>query len=345
MSGINPIAPKPIQLTPEPPKPIQTKALATSVPTPKNEPDNRVSQSLSDGFAVKNGIDTTRFQLQNPTPLPPLKKNTDYDGALVGANGKAYPANTPLSQIPTVEPAGGRKSNETLIFVNGINTDFEGHKGNLQALANSTGQPVIGVYNATEGMAKDLLQSAGDKYNIGNNPAVKTLSDSIYNELKAGRSPHIMAHSQGGLITSRALQDVQNRLKLEDGMTTDQAKKLMNNVKVETFGSAAAKYPDGPKYVHYVNNKDLVPGLFGLGKAPKVPFPARLAAYLNPTTSALMTAYDLFKFAAKPQIHAGEDSQTYFFDKKGKNLFDGTHTFNDAYLPQRKPFDEAYKGK
>jgi hypothetical protein len=344
MSGVNRIVPKPIELPVEQTKPRQIKKLETAR-TAKQDSPERVSPSLREGFAVKNGIDKTRFQLQNPVPLPPLKKDKDYDGALVGANGKAYPANTPLSQIPTVEPAGGRKSNETLIFVNGINTTFDGHKGNLQAIANSTGQPVIGVYNATEGMAKDLLQSAGDKYDIGNNPAVKTLADTVYNELKAGRSPHIMAHSQGGLITSRALQDVQNRLKLEDGMTSEQAKKLMNNVKVETFGSASSKYPDGPKYVHYVNNKDLVPGLFGLGKAPKVPFLARLAAYLNPTTSALMTAYDLFKFAAKPQIHAGENSQTYFFDKQGKNLFDGTHTFNDAYLAQRKPFDEAYRAK
>lgn len=300
--------------------------------------------SLGEGFAVRNGIDLTRFQLQNPTPLPAGKKNKDYDGALVGANGRAYSSNTPLSQIPTVEPAGGRKSNEVIIFVNGINTDFAGHNKNLQNIANHTGQPVIGVYNATEGMLKDLMQSAGDKYDIGNNPAVKTMADNIYNELKAGRTIHLMAHSQGGLITSRALQDVQNRLRLEDGMSKADAQKLMGNVKVETFGSAASKYPDGPKYVHYVNNKDLVPGLFGLGKKPKIPWYVRLAAYANPTTAPIMAFIDIAKLAAKPGIHAGNGAQTHYFDQKGKGLFEGTHTFDDAYLPRRVPFDQAYQG-
>ncbi|MCU0240191.1 MAG: hypothetical protein MUC29_12180, partial [Pyrinomonadaceae bacterium] len=248
------------------PKPVEKKQIVSQ------DAFQNLTQTMQDAFGVKNGIDTTRFQLQNPQPLPPIKKNTDYDGALVGANGTAYPSNTPLSQIPTVEPAGGRKSNETLIFVNGINTTFDLHKTNLQNLANATGQPVVGIYNATQGMFKDLVQSAGDKYDIGNNPAVKTLADNIYNELKAGRSPHIIAHSQGGLITSRAIQDVQNRLRLEDGMSKKDAQKLMGNLKVETFGSAASKYPDGPKYVHYVNNKDLVPNLFGLGKGLKIPW-------------------------------------------------------------------------
>ncbi len=306
-----------------------------------------LSQTINDAFAVKNGIDTTRFQLNNPQPLPPMKENTDYDGALVGANGTAYPSNTPLSQIPTVEPAGGRTSNETLIFVNGINTTFDSHNTSLQNLANSTGQPVVGVYNATDGMFKDLVQSAGDKYDIGNNPAVKTLADNIYSELKAGRSPHIMAHSQGGLITSRAIQDVQNRLRLEDGMSKKDVKNLMGNLKVETFGSAASKYPDGPKYVHYVNNKDLVPGLFGLGKGVKIPWTMRLAAYANPATAPIMAFIDAVKFAAKPGIHAGENSQTYFFDQKGKggglnSYFQGTHSFDSVYLPHRKPFDTAY---
>lgn len=329
--------PEPIERKPVDLKPVQTQT---------KDAFQNLNETMQNVFAAKNGINTTRFQLNNPQPLPPIKKNTDYDGALVGANGKAYPPNTPLSQIPTVEPAGGRKSNETLIFVNGINTTFDSHKNSLQNLANSTGQPVIGVYNATEGMLKDLMQSAGDKYDIGNNPAVKTLADNIYNELKAGRSPHIIAHSQGGLITSRALQDVQNRLRLEDGMSKKDAQNLMSNLKIETFGSASSKYPDGPKYVHYVNNKDLVPGLFGLGKGVKIPWTVRLAAYANPSTAPIMAFIDAVKLAAKPGIHAGQNSQTYYFDQSGKGglkgFFEGTHSFDSVYLPRRKPFDEAY---
>jgi hypothetical protein len=327
-------------------QPVEKKTVELNKSQTIDDVFQNLTEKINNAFAVKNYVHPTSLQLQNPQPLPPLKKNTDYDGALVGANGKAYPPNTPLSQIPTVEPANGRKSNETLIFVNGINTTFETHKNNLQNLANSTGQPVVGVYNATEGMLKDLTQSAGDKYDIGNNPAVKTLAENIYNELKAGRSPHIIAHSQGGLITSRALQDVLNRLRLEDGMSKKDSQTLMNNLKIETFGSAASKYPDGPKYVHYVNNKDLVPGLFGLGKGINIPWSVRLAAYANPATAPIMAFIDAVKLAAKPGIHAGENSQTYFFDQKGKGglkgYFEGTHSFDTVYLSSRKPFDEAY---
>ena len=39
----------------------------------------------------------------------------------------------------------------------------------------------------------------------------------------------------------------------------------MSHIKAETFGAASFKYPDGPQYVHYVNNADAVPTLTGLG--------------------------------------------------------------------------------
>jgi hypothetical protein len=171
------------------------------------------------------------------------------------------------------------------------------------------------VHNATEGMAADVLQCVKDKMDKGTNPAVDTLADTVYSELKAGRSVHLLGHSQGGLITSRALSHVQNRLRLEDGLSQADAEKLMSNIKVETFGAAASKYPDGPQYVHYVNDKDKVPGLFGLGDGD----------------SPLDFMRDAGRGAVVRHFEHGEG-------------FSGTHGLGDVYLPQRIPFDEARAG-
>ena len=47
-----------------------------------------------------------------------------------------------------------------------------------------------------------------DKLDKGTNPAVDTLADTLYTELKAGHDVQLMGYSQGGLITARALFDV-----------------------------------------------------------------------------------------------------------------------------------------
>lgn len=269
------------------------------------------TESIGDVYASRTGLSTAlnpvraRFQREE-TPV-----DKQFDGQFVGANGQTFDPNTPLSEIPAVEPAGGVRNNETLIYVNGIKTNVAGQANSLQAIADNTGSRVVGVHNATEGFGADVLQSLGDKLDIGNNPAVDTLADTVYNELRAGRDVHLMAHSQGALVTSRAMQDVKNRLMLEDGMTRGQAEALLNNVRVETFGGAARRYPDGPQYVHYVNRNDGVPQAFGL------------RSWLNP-------------FA-----HAGDGAQTHYF-REGKPLV--SHGFEEFYLPERVSFEDARRG-
>jgi len=269
------------------------------------------TESLSDGFASRTGLATAlnpfsvRFQRQE-TPV-----DKQFDGFFVGANGQTYAPGTSLSEIRAVTPAGGVRNNETLIFVNGIRTNVAGQSNSLQAIAGNTGSRVVGVHNATEGFGADVLQSLGDKLDIGSNPAVDTLADTVYNELRAGRNVHLLAHSQGALVTSRALQDVKNRLMLEDGISRREAEALMNNIKVETFGGAARRFTDGPQYVHYINRNDGVPQAFGL------------RSWLNP-------------FA-----HAGAGAVTHYF-RDGKPLV--SHGFEEFYLPERVPFDEARQG-
>ena len=269
------------------------------------------AEGLGDVFASRSGLSTALNPLSLRLKSAETSPDKQFDGQFVGANRQTFSPNTPLSEIPAVIPRGGVRNDETLIYVNGINTNVGGQANSLQAIADNSGSRVIGVHNSTEGFGTDVLQSLGDKLDIGNNPAVDTIADSVYNELKAGRGVHLMAHSQGAIITSRALQDVKNRLMLEDGMSRQSAERLMNNVKVETFGGASRRFPDGPQYVHYVNRNDGVPQAFGL------------RSWLNP-------------FA-----HAGRDAVTHYF-REGKPLV--SHGFEEFYLPERVPFEQARRG-
>lgn len=267
--------------------------------------------TLSDVFASRSGISTALNLFNLRLPFTKTSSDKPFDGRFVGASGQTFPANTPLSDIPAVTPTGGVRNNETLIYVNGIRTNLAGQANSLQSIADNTGSRVVGIHNATEGTGVDLLQSFGDKLDIGRNPAVDTLADTVYSELRAGREVHLLAHSQGAIITSRALEDVKNRLMLEDGMSRRDAERLMGNIKVETFGGASRRFPDGPQYVHYVNRNDGVPQAFGL------------RSWLNP-------------FA-----HAGRDAVTHYF-RDGKPLV--SHGFEEFYLPERVPFEQARQG-
>ncbi|QQR46330.1 hypothetical protein JKA73_09670 [Myxococcus xanthus] len=239
-----------------------------------------------------------------------------HDGKLLGADGATFPPGTPLADIPGVTPANNPNPQSTVLYVNGILTTKEAQSESLQAIANATGSRVVGIHNATEGMGADLAQCVKDKLDKGTNPAVDTLADALYTELKAGRDVHLMAHSQGGLVSSRALNDVYNRLRIEDGMSKQDARALMGKINVETFGGAAATYPDGPNYVHYVNRGDPVPSMFGLGPIPD---------------------------KWNPIADGGKGSKVHQFNEFHLNPFDG-HSFEDVYLKNRVPFDQAREG-
>jgi hypothetical protein len=76
---------------------------------------------------------------------------------------------------------------------------------------------------------------------------------------------------RGALVTSGALSLVKNQLERDaqlPGAQGQEARQLLerfNNIKVETFGGAAASYPSGPQYVHYIHTGDPVPMTAGLG--------------------------------------------------------------------------------
>jgi hypothetical protein len=260
---------------------------------------------LAEGYASRAGI-MTRPAFALLEVLASRGSDRDFDGLFVGAGGRTYQPSTPLANVPAVLPSDGRVPTETIVYVNGINTTKDGQFGSLQQIADRTGARVVGIHNATQGGFVDVIQSAGDTLDIGHNPAVDTLADTVYAEITAGHTVHLMAHSQGALITSRALTDVYQRLRVEDGLSRREAERVLSRVEVETFGGAAGSYPDGPRYVHYVNRRDAVPGLFGLGPI------------------------------ANPLVHPGRGAVVRRFSE-GHNA----HGFEQTYLPRRVPFEQA----
>ncbi len=260
---------------------------------------------LAEGYASRAGLTHPPvFALLEV--LATRGSDRDLDGRFVGAAGRTYPPSTPLSDVPAVLPGGGREPTGTIVYVNGISTTKDGQYRSLRQIADRTGARVVGIHNATQGGVVDVIQSAGDTLDLGRNPAVDTLADAVYEEITSGRTIHLMAHSQGALITSRALTDVYQRLRVEDGLSRREAERLLARVEVETFGGAAGSYPDGPRYVHYVNRRDAVPALFGLG-----PF-------------------------ANPLVHPGRGAVVHRFTE-GRDA----HGFEQTYLPRRVPFEQA----
>jgi hypothetical protein len=286
----------------------------TAANTVKNTvaPNAKVAKQGADAFESAPARQTANLLGGGSKPSDKV-----HDGQFVGANGQTFPPGTPLSQIPGVTPRDNPNPAKTIIYVNGILTPKESQSSDLQAIADKANAKAIGIHNSTEGVISDLAQCVKDKLDKGRNPAVDTLADTVYSELKAGRDVHLMGYSQGGLITARALFDVERRLRIEDGLSKADTQKLMGKLSVETFGAASTKYPDGPNYVHYVNNRDAVPTLTGLGGS-----------------------FDPAGFLKD----AGKGAVVHRFGDGGLNLA-ANHNFQGTYMKHRVPFEEARAGR
>lgn len=189
----------------------------------------------------------------------PFRKKTPHDGELTGPfypQKKEDPGPSAEARQSEFDESTRRAEirQGAHIFVNGIDTTLEDHYAAAQRLANELGRPVVGIYNATGGKGRDLLQCAADKlFDRGENPAIKTLTGILVEQgHKPGKEQNkIYAHSQGSLIVSEALRQAG-----KGGANLQQ-------YEVTTFGNAAWTFPKGPKYHHYVHDDDLVPALAG----------------------------------------------------------------------------------
>jgi hypothetical protein len=254
------------------------------------------------------------------------RPDTDYDGALIDGRGNVYPPGTPRDGLTPTGPNNGKPATETVYYVNGIQNDAAFQTTSMQSVANELGANVFGIHNATGGMdspfgmIRDLGQCLIDKTPFARhhlNNATGALAANILQDLEAGKPVHLVAHSQGGLVTSNALEVAKGALTKAYG--AEKADQMMSTIKVETFGGAAASYPYGPQYVHYVNEYDPVPMLTGLGS---------------------------IKDPVARQEAAGGDRAAFHFIRDDPRQASPTrnysaHDFNQGYLSHRLPFAEG----
>lgn len=305
----------------------------------------------ADMHQLENKTDNPQGDVETETPLSPLPKNMPaafYDGALLGSGNNAYTAETGCSVIEGVLPAGGlvAQSDSKILYINGISTSPGMAFQNMQCTANVTGSEIVGIYNATDGNIADVLQAMGDKWSIGNNPAVTTLAQELHSAIAAGEGRDLIGDSHGGLIISRALNLVISELQ-EKGWEKDAIEVALSHFRVETFGGAAWTYPDGPKYVHYVNEYDPIPFHFGLTahgltEAERIEVEKNLVEpdWMKNLTG-FMNYLGVNYFA---QRDPGKDARIIRFKTPSDSGWLGTH-MTSVYLEQRTEFDRAYKGE
>lgn len=148
-------------------------------------------------FTGSNGVDGGR--------IPP--------GSIRGFN----PPNYHFWDVPPITPAVGERHpatpvlNKRIVYINGIGTPRNAHAYTVKLISVITGAVVIGIYNQSgdgeqPGYFSDLVQCLTDKMGIGNNPATVTLANCVYDACISDKYLNIVAHSQGAIITSRALR-------------------------------------------------------------------------------------------------------------------------------------------
>ena len=194
--------------------------------------------------------------------------------------------------------AEGVVSENPIVYINGVNTDRQKHCQTLRTIGEATCRPVIGLLNATERGAGDVLQTAIDRSRIAAlwkdallwwyedtepdpfaldsepNLAVKALATVIVQNARANskrrqlglkpRALSVFVHSQGGALTSNAMRHARNIL-ASQGLD-------LRDVQLTSLGSAAALWPDGPGlgegalgfYEHYLHVRDATPLFLGL---------------------------------------------------------------------------------
>ncbi len=190
-----------------------------------------------------------------------------HDGQMFGVDGAVYdPYHVPLGEMHGVMRAGAAaddSSHARVVYINGIWTDSATQRETMQHIAEATGAEVVGLHNATAAWnVADLAQCVEDKADFGRNLAVESLAHLIEESVRSGEPLNILAHSQGALCTSRAVEHAIRELRAEH-MDESSIKDALTNVHIQTFGGAALTYPDGPQYYHHVNVGDPVPEMFG----------------------------------------------------------------------------------
>ncbi len=281
--------------------------------------------------AGARGAGGLQLILDANTPTTPTA-DLAFDGSVIGAgprlgdpanpSGAVYGAGTDARSVAPFKPANGTAS-EMVYEINGIQDDAAAQARSAQALANRANVNVVAIHNATAGVGFNIVWDLGqclmDKTRLApaTNNATARLAYQLAIDIRESRPIHLSAHSQGALVTSGALTAL--KTVLVDNYGPAKADAILSKIKVETFGGAAASYPSGPQYTHYINVRDPVPTQTGLGSIANA--------------DARQTAAG----GSRATVHFIEDDAR----GGGEVMNFNAHDFNEGYLDHRMPFEQA----
>lgn len=201
--------------------------------------------------AVEAGKWATRKAIQHLSPFGKVARDGDITGPFIAGDEADWsskkPEEVPASPFDDATEARAALAAGATVFINGIDTDLPSHAVRAQALANAKKKPVVGVYNATAGFLRDVMQAGGDILGISPNPATAALTSLLLTYGgEDGKRIDVVAHSQGSIILSNALQAVKAK------------KGKISQFDVTTLGNAMPFFPSGTTYKHYAFDSDAV---------------------------------------------------------------------------------------
>ncbi|MEZ6062447.1 MAG: hypothetical protein R3C19_19050 [Planctomycetaceae bacterium] len=198
--------------------------------------------------------------------------------------------------------------NRRVIFINGMKNSGQDHAASALALSLMQMCPVVGVYNRSSGVFRDLMQAFGDKdqFNgptslsasnrvavgrifrqatseqiilnaLGRNPAQVSLFRLM--RRPEHRSAEVFAHSQGCLILSNVLQAI---------AAVDGKSGIQGRV-VHTFGSPAVRWPKGIRQLEHGFTFDPVNWLSGIDFSMNISKVGLAAGSFNPVSHGFLT--------------------------------------------------------
>ncbi len=136
-----------------------------------------------------------------------------------------------------------------VLYMNGIVVPYALAVHQKNILSQLLGEPVELVHNETEGLKKDLLECAEGREGVINRVARDAI-DVIKDKLKHPGDLTVVAHSQGAIVLTTAIQQLSREVSVD----------LLGRIKFVTFGAGVGHcvLPEAVFTEHFANSRDPV---------------------------------------------------------------------------------------
>lgn len=177
-----------------------------------------------------------------------------------------FPTYAPFREVPHLpyevpENEQMLNDNEAWFFLNGICTNISVLRLNGKALADLFHRKIFLMHNPSDGILLDLLECAAGRTMQPVSTLEASVAEILEDALKTHKKVILIAHSQGGIIATGALEKLSENLKTHN-------LKLLSNLEVYTFASAATEFKFPKIYSeHFSHSHDYVAQIGVIGNS------------------------------------------------------------------------------